>query len=59
MRGRYEKAPTELFSGKVMGEDALRILNDYRQQYAAIRTQVKRDLSLARETIAWAKSRMI
>jgi hypothetical protein len=55
----FAETPPELFSGEVMGEDALRILNDYRQHYAAIRTHVKRELSLARETIAWAKRRMI
>jgi len=55
----FAEAKPELFSGEVMGEDALRILNDYRHHYASIRAHVKRELPMTRKTIAWAKSRMI
>lgn len=55
----FAEATPELFAGEVMGEDALRILNDYRQQYAEIRAHVKRELSTTRDAITWAKSRII
>ncbi|HQW29614.1 MAG TPA: hypothetical protein PK529_10545 [Verrucomicrobiales bacterium] len=55
----FGETPAELFSGEVMGEDVLRILNDYRHLYAAIRSQVKLELPKIRAAIAWAKNRMV
>ncbi len=55
----FAEATPEFLFGEVMGEDALRILNDYRHQYATIRAHVKRELPMVREMITWAKSRMI
>ena len=45
----------ELFAGQEMGEDALRVLNDYRKLYARISADVKAELSHVREAISWAK----
>jgi hypothetical protein len=49
-------APTlpELFPGKEMGEDALRVLNDIIPLQAAIRTDVAAELPHLRETVKWA-----
>lgn len=55
----FAESPPELFPGEVMGEDALRILNDYRQLYTTIQAHVKRELPMTSETMKWAKSRMI
>lgn len=55
----FAEATPELFTGEVMGEDALRILNDYRHLYAAIRNQVKLELPRIRAAMAWAKNRMV
>lgn len=45
----------ELFAGKEMGEDALRVLNEYRKLYARISADVKAELSQVRAAVAWAK----
>jgi hypothetical protein len=48
-----EKLP-ELFAGKEMGEDALRVLNDIIPLQTAIRADVAAELSHLRETVNWA-----
>jgi len=48
-----EKLP-ELFTGKEMGEDALRVLNDYLKLYARIRSDVQARLPLVRAAARWA-----
>ena len=45
----------ELFAGQEMGEDALRVLNDYRKLQARITTDVKEELPQVRAAVAWAR----
>lgn len=45
----------ELFAGKEMGEDALRVLQDYRKLYARISSDIKAELPHVREAVAWAR----
>ncbi len=45
----------ELFAGQEMGEDALRVLNEYRKLYARIAADVKAELPQVRAAMAWAK----
>ncbi len=45
----------ELFAGQEMGEDALRVLNDYRKLHARIIADVKVELPQVRAAVAWAK----
>jgi len=45
----------ELFAGQEMGEDALRVLNDYRKLYARISADVKAELPQVRAALAWSK----
>ncbi len=45
----------ELFAGQEMGEDALRVLNDYRKLYARITTDVKAEAPHVRAAVAWSK----
>lgn len=54
----FAENPPELFPSAVMGEDALRILNDYRRRYQKIRAHVDRELPMTAEAVKWAKSRM-
>lgn len=46
---------TELFVGREMGEDALRVLNEYRKYYARISADVKAEMPLVRASVIWAK----
>ena len=45
----------ELFAGQEMGEDALRVLNDYRKLYARIIADVKVEVPHVRAAVAWSK----
>jgi hypothetical protein len=45
----------ELFAGKEMGEDVLRVLQEYRKLYARIGEDIKAELPHVREAVAWAK----
>ena len=45
----------ELFAVQEMGEDALRVLNDYRKLHARISTEVKAELPRVRAAVAWSK----
>lgn len=45
----------ELFAGQEMGEDALRVLNDYRKLYARIKSELTTELPKVRSAIRWAK----
>jgi len=45
----------ELFAGQEMGEDALRVLNDYRKLHARVSADVKAELPQVREAVAWSK----
>ena len=45
----------ELFAGQEMGEDALRVLNEYRKLHARISAEVKAEVPHVREAVSWAK----
>ena len=45
----------ELFAGQEMGEDALRVLNDYRKLHARITADVRAEMPHIRNARAWAK----
>lgn len=51
----FTEKPPELFQGKEMGEDALRVLNDYRKLHARISADVKAELPQVRLAISWSK----
>jgi hypothetical protein len=44
----------ELFTRKEMGEDALRVLNDYLKLFARIRSDIAAELPLVRSATQWA-----
>ena len=44
----------ELFAGKAMGEDALRVLGEYLKLYARIQADVSAEVSLVRAATRWA-----
>jgi len=50
----FAATPPELFAGKEMGEDALRVLNDIIPLQTAIRADVAAELPHLRETVKWA-----
>jgi hypothetical protein len=45
----------ELFAGKEMGEDALRLITDYRTRLAAIRSAVASELMVLKGAIKWGR----
>lgn len=45
----------ELFAGKDMGEDALRVLHEYRNLYSTISAKVKDELPHVRAAATWSK----
>lgn len=45
---------TEFFTGKEMGEDALRVLNDYLKLNARIRSDVAAELPLVQAAVKWS-----
>jgi hypothetical protein len=47
--------PKELFEGKAMGEDALRILREYRILLQEIRELVGRERKVLKDSLEWAK----
>jgi len=51
----FAVASPELFAGKEMGEDVLKVLQDYRTRLAAIRLSVGAELSVLKGAIKWAK----
>ena len=46
----------ELFAGKEMGEDALRLLNTYLDLYGRIRADVRSELPHVRKAVRWGAS---
>lgn len=50
----FAETTRELFAGKEMGEDALRVLNDIIPLQAAIRADVAAEVPHLRETVKWA-----
>jgi hypothetical protein len=51
----FSHAAPELFAGQEMGEDALRVLNDYRKLHARITADAKAELPQLRAAVAWSK----
>ncbi len=51
----FANTAPELFAGQEMGEDALRVLNDYRKLHARISADVKAELPQLRAAVTWAK----
>jgi hypothetical protein len=52
----FQKRPQELFEGQDMGEDALRVLGDYRTLLAGIRETVASERLVLKQTLRWEKS---
>jgi hypothetical protein len=49
----FAAASPELFAGKEMGEDALRLISDYRTRLAGIRTTVASESKIIRAALKW------
>ena len=45
----------ELFAGKEMDEDALRVLRDDLKRYTAIQIEIEAEVPLVREATRWSK----
>ena len=43
----------EFFAGKEMGEDALRVLNDYLKLNAKVRAEIAAELPVMRAALKW------
>jgi hypothetical protein len=52
----FNKRPQELFEGKEMGEDALRILEDYRDLLQEVRYIVGREKSILKSSLQWERA---
>ena len=52
----FGDALPELFAGKEMGEDALRVLEEYLKALATLRKDVGDELPHARAAVAWARA---
>ena len=52
----FAATSTELFAGKEMGEDALRLISDYRTRLAAIRSTGASESRILRAALKWEKS---
>jgi hypothetical protein len=51
----FADASPELFAGQEMGEDAMRVLNDYRKLHDRINSDIKTELPQVRAAVAWSK----
>ena len=51
----FAASSPELFAGKEMGEDALRLISDYRSRLTAIRSTVTSELPILKGAIKWAR----
>jgi hypothetical protein len=51
----FATSAPELFAGKEMGEDALRLISDYRTRIAAIRSAVASESHILRSALKWGK----
>jgi hypothetical protein len=52
----FNKRPQELFEGKEMGEDALRLLEEYRDLLQEVREIVGREKSILKRSLQWERS---
>jgi hypothetical protein len=51
----FATSTPELFAGKEMGEDALRLISDYRTRLTVIRLSVVSELMVLKGAIKWAR----
>ena len=51
----FTASAPELFAGKEMGEDALRLISDYRTRLSVIRSTVASELPLLKGAIKWSR----
>ena len=52
----FATSSPELFAGKEMGEDVLKVLQDYRTRLAAIRLSVGSELTVLKGAIKWGRA---
>ena len=52
----FAASKPELFAGREMGEDAIRLLREYNTQLQAIRSSVSAEASLLRAALKWERS---
>ena len=52
----FQKRPQELFEGKEMGEDALRLLGEYRLLLQEVRGIVAKERGVLRNSLRWDRS---
>ncbi len=52
----FQVRPRELFEGKEMGEDALRLLREYRKLFQGVRETIGRERKVLKEGLSWEKS---
>jgi hypothetical protein len=52
----FATSAPELFAGKEMGEDALRLISDYRTRLASIRSTAAAESRILRAALKWGKS---
>jgi hypothetical protein len=55
----FAATSTELFAGRDMGEDALRLIGDYRTRLAAIRSSVASESRILRAALKWGKGLIV
>jgi hypothetical protein len=51
----FSEEATELFSGKEMGEDALRILGQYLKLHTRVQSEVSKEMQLIGDASRWAR----
>lgn len=51
----FDDAPRELFAGAEMGEDAMKILNEYLKIYGRIGSDIKAELQIINDAIRWSQ----
>ncbi|MEI6377626.1 MAG: hypothetical protein WCO97_10575 [bacterium] len=51
----FAASSPELFAGREMGEDALRLISDYRTRLVSIRSCVKSEFNILRGALKWGK----
>jgi len=52
----FKKHPHELFEGRAMGEDALRLIGEYRLVLQEVRDISEREVKVLKESIKWLKT---
>lgn len=52
----FHQRPRELFDGREMGDDALRLLREYRLLLQEVRDVLGREVKVLKESIKWLKT---